>query len=99
MDWAPNAADISIEPTGQEEWRQRGWKRGVEGEIASVVTLDDLSMAADDHAVFVDVAEGSGRVFERGRQSLLVNAAVVDIGYEPVNAPVLVDVDLVREGK
>lgn len=99
MDWAENAAAIAIEPTGQEEWRQNGWKRGIEGEIASVVTSDDLSKAADEHAVLVDVSEGSGRRFERGRQSLLVNAAIVDIRYDPINAPILVDVDLVREGK
>ena len=46
------------------------------------------------HVEHLDVSSQSSRPLKHGQQTLLVNAAIMDIDYEPTNAPWLVDLDL-----
>ena len=47
-----------------------------------------------DRGVFVNVARGSGQPLKFGVETLFVNAAIMDVDYQPVNAPWIVDLDL-----
>lgn len=47
-----------------------------------------------ERAAFLDLSEEGGRALEFGRETVFVNAAVMDVNYVPGNAPWLVDLDL-----
>jgi hypothetical protein len=69
-----------------EQFKGQGWKKHIkEVERVEVVEKD----VKEQRSVFVD---GTG--IRRGEQTLLVNAAIMDVGYSPVNAPFIVDLDL-----
>jgi glutamate mutase epsilon subunit len=56
----------------------------------------DLEAAKEKRAVFVDVSDESSGDIREGEETLFVNAAVMDVGYRPVNAPWVVDLQLPR---
>lgn len=78
-----------------EEWKNGGWKAGVadDGKHITSVTAD-LKAASERHAVFYDASETSGSGLKQGEETLMVNASIMDVGYHPVNAPWVVDLDL-----
>ena len=52
-----------------------------------------------ERGCFVDLTEGSGEGLRWGEETVFVNAAVMDVGYKPVNAPWVVDLDLPVKGE
>lgn len=64
----------------------QGWKKHIK-EVEKVKMVE--KEVKEQRAVLVD---GTG--IKRGEQTLLVNAAIMDVGYSPVNAPFIVDLDL-----
>lgn len=93
--WSPQADSVAASSNSIAKWRQGAWAAGVSGQgqdIASITPgLDD---AHNSHAVFLDVSETSGNALKRGRETLMINAAIMDIKYSPRNAPFVVDLDL-----
>lgn len=89
-------ADNVVDSTATiAQWKDGSWKAGVAGQGKSIETINtDLGAAKEHHAVFVDVSKQGGRALERGAETLLVNASIMDVGYSPVNAPWIIDVDL-----
>ncbi|KAI4727197.1 Metallo-dependent phosphatase [Aureobasidium sp. EXF-10728] len=80
-----DASETEEEQT-METFKARGWNKHVkEVERAEVAEKE----VEKQRAVFVD-----GKAIRRGEQTLLVNAAIMDVGYSPVNAPFVVDLDL-----
>jgi hypothetical protein len=74
------------ETNTMEQFKSQGWQKHIkEVERVDVVQRE----VKEQRAVFVD-----GRGIKRGEQTLLVNAAIMDVGYTPVNAPFIVDLDL-----
>ncbi|CAD0084478.1 unnamed protein product [Aureobasidium vineae] len=69
-----------------EQFKAQGWKRHIKEVERVEVAEKDVKK---QRAVFVD-----GNTIRRGEQTLLVNAAIMDVGYSPVNAPFVVDLDL-----
>ena len=61
--------------------------------VESVVSVQGQSAAEvrGRRAQYVDI---SGGRMEFGRETLMVNASIMDVGYRPRNAPWLVDLDL-----
>jgi len=91
--WGRDAEDVSTKEMSMSQlmqWAEKGEGRDVE------VLEADMEKARWDRCVRVDVSEGGKRPLQRGKESLLVNAAVLDERYKAVNAPWLVDVDLPR---
>lgn len=81
---------VTKEGDTMEQFKRQGWKKHIrEVEKIEVVESD----VKEQRAVFVD---GTG--IRRGEQTLLVNAAIMDVGYSPVNAPFVVDLDLPMKG-
>jgi Icc-related predicted phosphoesterase len=77
---------LDTEKETMEQFKGQGWAKHIkEVERVQVVERD----VKEQRAVFVD-----GRGINRGEQTLLVNAAIMDVGYSPVNAPFVVDLDL-----
>lgn len=73
-----------------EEFKTKGWKKCIQ-EVERVEVVE--KEVKEKRAVFVD-----GRGIRRGEQTLMVNAAIMDVGYSPVNAPFVVDLDLPVKG-
>lgn len=97
--WGDEAKDVATKKMGQGEWREGGWKKGLkadEGREGVSVVQPDLDKASVERSVHMDVARGSGRELVRGKETLLVNASIVDLQYAARNAPMLVDVDLLQ---
>lgn len=78
-----------------DEWKNGGWKAGVANEGKQITSVTaDLKAANERHAVFYDASESSGSGLKQGQETLMVNASIMDVGYHPVNAPWVVDLDL-----
>lgn len=89
---ADNVADSSATISG---WTNGSWKAGVLDQDSAIETIKtDLNGAKELHAAFVDVSKEGGNGLKRGEESLLINAAIMDVSYSPVNAPWVVDIDL-----
>jgi len=74
-----------------QEFKDGGWEKY----IKSVETVEvDKKEVMEQRAVLVDASKTGGKEVIRGEQTLMVNAAIMDAGYHPVNAAFLVDVDL-----
>ncbi|THY52165.1 Metallo-dependent phosphatase [Aureobasidium pullulans] len=74
-----------------QEFKDGGWEKY----IKRVETVDvDKKEVMEQRAVFLDASKTGGKEIIRGEQTLMVNAAIMDAGYHPVNAAFLVDVDL-----
>lgn len=91
-DDADNIADSSASIS---QWQDGSWKAGVAEQGSAIEKVQtDLDAAQEHHAVFVDVSKEGGQGLKRGEETLLVNAAIMDVEYSPVNAPWIVDIDL-----
>ncbi|POR36930.1 Putative rhamnogalacturonate lyase C [Tolypocladium paradoxum] len=56
-----------------------------------------LAQLSRQRGVHVDLTQGETRL-EQGRQTLFVNAAIMDIRYRPTQLPWIVDIDLPKSG-
>ena len=62
-------------------------------QIAEAIHFDS-DKAKDERAVTVDIGQGSDAAVEFGKETLMVNASIMDVRYKPWNGPWLVDLDL-----
>ncbi|KAK5119320.1 hypothetical protein LTR85_007676 [Meristemomyces frigidus] len=91
--WSSDADHANNAPTTTAAWEADGWKAGVadDGGIEAVQT--DLHAAKERHVAFLDLSS-DGLALVRGQSTAVINAAIMNVAYEPVNAPWLVDIDL-----
>ena len=68
------------------------------GEVRKV-EVGERERVVRERGVFVDLSEGGGEGLRRGEETVFVNAAIMDVGYKPVNAPWVVDLDLPARGE
>ncbi|KAH7061462.1 ser/Thr protein phosphatase family protein-like protein [Macrophomina phaseolina] len=82
-----------LTPTSDSDAEQG--QNGGDGFVEMVETIKfDDSAVAEKHAAFVDVSSDGRAALKVGEQTLMVNASIMDLQYNPYNAPVLVDLDL-----
>lgn len=67
------------------------WEKGT-----AVPIPQDRKMEIQDRCAYTDVSEDSHQPLRFGEETLFVNAAVVTVEYNPINAPWVVDIDLPR---
>jgi len=92
--WGKGVRAVAEKRCSLEEWRDGGvWEEGVE-RVERVGV--DLESARERRAVFVDASESGRKVESDGEETLFVNAAIMDVAYQPVNAPWVVDLELPR---
>ena len=91
--WAERAQKVAEQAMTIEGWKDGGWRRGVAGIEKIEIDRQD---AEEKHAVFVDVSESESKALQPGNETLFINVAIMDVKYEPVNAPFVVDLDLPR---
>ncbi|CAD6566835.1 MAG: hypothetical protein ASARMPREDX12_008842 [Alectoria sarmentosa] len=48
----------------------------------------------EDRCASVDISESGGKPLKWGQETLFVNASIMDVNYNPTNAPWVVDIDL-----
>ncbi|KAH0353348.1 Metallo-dependent phosphatase, partial [Aureobasidium melanogenum] len=79
--------DVSVtEKETMEQFKGQGWKKHVKNVERAKVAEKEVKK---QKAVFLD---GTG--IRKGEQTIMINAAIMDVGYSPVNAPFVVDLDL-----
>lgn len=94
LTWAGDADEVTTKATRMQEWKDGAWKAGIaEGGMEDVEI--DAEEAKERHAAFLDLSR-DGRVLERGLETAVINAAIMNVRYEPANAPWVVDVELPR---
>lgn len=70
------------------DWNSEGWKQCIADQGQAIDEIEvDLEAAKTEHAVFADISSTGAHAIERGKDTLLVNAAIMDVKYHPVNAP------------
>lgn len=70
------------------------WQRHVEK--AEAIPVDERKMM-EDRGVFVDVSSAAGdRALTFGKETLMVNASIMTVRYQPLQGPWVVDLDLER---
>ncbi|KAK4636632.1 putative rhamnogalacturonate lyase C [Fulvia fulva] len=97
VSWSPSADTVTKSPCTIRQWtKEAAWKAGVanNGEGISKIKTD-RDEAEQDHAVFVD-ASRTGKPIQRGTETLMVNASIMNVRYRPINAPWVIDIDLPR---
>ncbi|KND89869.1 putative rhamnogalacturonate lyase C [Tolypocladium ophioglossoides CBS 100239] len=103
--WKPDAevrgsvpsCETAIDAANSRLETSRGLKPSSRAEKL-VMTEDKvrrLAQLSRQRGVHVDLTEGETRL-EQGRQTLFVNAAIMDMGYRPTQLPWIVDLDLPR---
>ncbi|KAK4507155.1 hypothetical protein PRZ48_000889 [Zasmidium cellare] len=93
--WSDKADEVADSTATISQWQNGSWKEGVAGQGSAIETIKtNLDAAKERHAVLVDVSKEGGQPLKKGEESLLVNAAIMDVEYSPVNAPWIVDIDL-----
>lgn len=101
--WAQDVERTATEAMTIDEWKglgakaagSTGWTQGVDLNGTAITPIPHSQEAAASHrCVQVDLT--GDKALERGQETLLVNAAIMDANYKPVNAPWLVTVDLPR---
>lgn len=95
MTWKGNGID-------EELSRKVGLKglrpnRVTQNEEEANATRVKLIKMSKQRAAHLDLTHGDSRVVQ-GKQTLFVNAAIMDIRYRPIQLPWLIDVDLARAG-
>lgn len=75
-------------------WREGAWKAGISNQGQGITATPTLNNAIEQHAVFLDASRTSNNGLERGEETLMVNAAIMDVKYSPRNPPFVVDLDL-----
>ena len=75
------------------------WSAPGEGREKTVFSRTRRSLAsqAQQEAERLDVTSNSDMPLQRGQQTLLVNAAIMDVRYRPTNRPWLIDMDLPKK--
>jgi len=92
--WRDRADEATAAPTTIGEWKGGAWRAGVAQDgLESVIV--DREEAEERHAAYLDVSR-DGRGLHRGEETVLVNAAIMDVWYKPTNAPWLIDMELPR---
>ena len=94
VNWARDVAKTAVMRAEQSEWTEGLWERGIDEDRGVKVLATDSETGSKKRSVHVDMSSSGENELVRGEQTLMVNAAIVDIHYAAVNAPVLVDVDL-----
>lgn len=97
VSWSNGVEGVVNKTCSIEGWKGGAWEEGVKHEDGVIPVQVDLAAARENRAVFVDVSESSGDAIRPGKETLFVNAAIMDVKYRPVNAPWVVDLDLPRK--
>ncbi|GAB7360530.1 hypothetical protein MBLNU230_g8479t1 [Neophaeotheca triangularis] len=91
--WAPqdqisgNAGSVDVGAPG-------GWVSSVVDESPRASSSHGgLDAVKKERAAFANVSEDAGKSLKRGEETLLVNAAIMDVKYKPINAAWVVDMD------
>ena len=65
------------------------WKTTILEEVKT-----NNSQVFEDRCASVDISESGGKPLKWGQETLFVNASIMDVNYNPTNAPWVVDIDL-----
>ncbi|KAK5018271.1 hypothetical protein LTR16_001655 [Cryomyces antarcticus] len=89
--WAADADEVLRVAQSTQEWKMGGYGRGIKSAERLPVNREKM---LKERAAFVDISKQSGVGLEAGRETLMVNAAIMDVQYSPANAAWLVSLEL-----
>ncbi|RYP90124.1 hypothetical protein DL770_003746 [Monosporascus sp. CRB-9-2] len=98
IEWSEATEELLRSKVERGQWertKEPAWEAGIKFRQDGIPHIEpDLEAAKADRAIIVDVSSDSDSPLERGRDTLFINAAIMDVRYRPVNAPWLIKVDL-----
>ncbi|KAK1052138.1 hypothetical protein LTR12_014268 [Friedmanniomyces endolithicus] len=77
VQWSEKADEITAASTSIAEWKAGAWEAGVAQEGRESISVD-REEAEERHAAYLDVSR-DGKGLHRGHETLLVNAAIMDM--------------------
>lgn len=86
--WSERADEVTTMPTTIQEWKDGAWQSGIAHNGLQSVSVSAEKML-QRHAAYLDITK-----LQQGRETALVNAAIMDVMYQPVNAPWLIEMEL-----
>ena len=93
--WSDDADKVASDATTIKDWQQSKWLSGIANDGLAIDRLQvDMDTAKERHGIFVDISDGGDLKARRGQETLLVNSSIMDVKYNPVNPPWIVDLDL-----
>ena len=98
IEWSDNAEEVASSKVERNLWELKSkpaWEDGITLGQDGIVRIEpDLEAAKADRAITLDVSSESDSPLQRGRDTLLINAAIMTVNYDPANPPWLIEVDL-----
>lgn len=92
VEWAGSSSNVDAERAKELNTRPSA---GTDGFVKNAERIDfDDSVVVEKHAAFVDVSGDGETALKVGSETLMINASIMDLQYNPFNAPVVVDLDL-----
>ena len=85
--WSASADQVTEKFTSSEEWKNESWEAG------TAKHRDGFVVSRQPNSVLIDVSKDSQDI-KRGRETLVVNASIMDVKYRPKGLPWMVDIDL-----
>lgn len=92
VNWS-DADRIATETASIAEWKDGKYVSGMAPDNGVRPVPVDAAATTERHAAYLDMTSNGERITP-GEQTALINAAIMDVKYRPVNAPWLVDMDL-----
>lgn len=93
--WGDRADEVAATRFSTKDWKNGAWEAGIANNGLETVSVDE-EKTLQRHAAYLDISRDSGSMLKRGKETALVNAAIMDVKYQPVNAAWLVDLELPR---
>ncbi|KAK3067113.1 hypothetical protein LTR53_016213, partial [Teratosphaeriaceae sp. CCFEE 6253] len=90
--WSDRVDAITSTPTTINEWKDGAWHSGVAHNGLQSVSVNE-EKTVERHAAYLDISRDGSRL-HHGTETVLVNAAIMDVRSRPNNAPWLLDLEL-----
>jgi 3',5'-cyclic AMP phosphodiesterase CpdA len=88
VQWSNEADQIASKQSTIKAWIDGDWKGGIADDGNAIRTLTpDLDLAKSHHAVHINIFDAGEDHVKRGQDTLLVNAAIMNLGGRPLNPP------------
>lgn len=90
--WHGQADEVASSLTSNKGRKMKDWQTEVSKEIKAE-SFDDTA-AITQHCASLNLTNNSGNAIKRGHETVAVNAAIMNVQNDPVNAPWLLDLAL-----
>ena len=92
--WFSDIDRVVSTPCSVEDWTQRGWPAAAATQTKVELDMENVTKA---HCAYLDLSSAGSSELRRGKETMFINAAIMNARFKPVNAPWLIELDLPRK--